>query len=260
MSQLTFEKLPMKAIIIDDENKARSLMQALIKDHCPEIVSTLEADDLESGVAKIKLEKPDIVFLDIEMPKYSGLQILEFFEGYEIDFEIIFTTAYNEYALQAFKLSAIDYLLKPIDASELKSAVHKAQMAISQQQFNHKLDDLRNAFKQLSINKIALDIPKGIVFVSHDDILFFEADGMYTKVYMKHEDPQLICKPLRHFVDQLSERPIFYKPHRSYLINLKYIKQFVKNDGFYLVMENNKSVPISKDKKDEFLQMVNDVF
>jgi two-component system, LytTR family, response regulator len=260
MSLKIIERMPMKAIIIDDENKARSLMQALIKDHCHEITETLEADDLEGGVAKIKLEKPDLVFLDIEMPNYSGLQILEFFDGYDINFQIIFTTAYNDYALQAFKLSAIDYLLKPIDPKELKSAVNKAQTALSQNKINNKLDDLRNAFKQLSINKLALDIPKGIIFVSHEDILFFEADGMYTKVYMKNEDPQLICKPLRHFVDQLAEKPIFYKPHRSYLVNLKYIKQFIKNDGFYLVMENNKTVPISKDKKDEFLQMVNDVF
>lgn len=250
----------MKAIIIDDENKARRLLSTLIQEQCPDILSISEAADLESGVAQIKIEQPDIVFLDIEMPNYSGLQILEFFEGYKINFQIVFTTAYNEYALQAFKLSAIDYLLKPIDVEELKKSVAKAKSIIGQSSISNKLDDLKNAFKQLAINKVALDIPKGIIFVSHDDILFFEADGMYTKVYMKNEESQLICKPLKHFVDQLAEKPIFYKPHRSYLINLKYIKQFIKNDGFYLVMENNKTVPISKDKKEEFIKMVNEVF
>ncbi|MGH2667232.1 LytR/AlgR family response regulator transcription factor [Flavobacterium sp.] len=250
----------MKAIIIDDENKARKLISTLITEQCTEITSHFEAPDLESGVALIKEHKPDIVFLDIEMPNHSGLQITEFFEPHEINFQIIFITAYNEYAIQAFKLSAVDYLLKPIDTSELKSAVSKAKKVIEKNSITNKLDDLKKVFQQLSLNKMVLEVPKGILFVSHDDILLFEADGMYTKVYMKNNDSQLICKPLKHFVEQLDDKPIFYKPHRSYLVNLKYIKELSKKDGFHLIMENNKTIPIAKEKKDEFMQLVQELF
>lgn len=250
----------MKAIIIDDESKSRKLIQILIEENCFDIETVLEASDLESGVALIKKEQPHLVFLDIEMPKHSGLQILEFFVPSEINFQIIFITAYNEYALQAFKLAAVDYLLKPIDKTEFIQAVQKAKSIIESDKVNQNLEDLKKAFQQLSLNKMALEIPKGVLFVSHDDILLFEADGMYTKVYLKDNQSQLICKPLKHFVDQLQQKPIFYKPHRSYLINLKYLKELSKNEGIYLIMENNKSIPLSKEKKEEFMNLINDVF
>lgn len=250
----------MKALIIDDENKARRLISSLLTEHCSEITSLLEADDLEIGVALIKEHQPDIVFLDIEMPKHSGLEIGNFFEPNEINFQIIFVTAYNDYAIQAFKLSAVDYILKPVDISELKSAVEKAKKNMESKSISNRLDDLKKVFQQLSLNKMVLEIPKGILFVSHDDIIIFEADGMYTKVYMKNNETQLICKPMKHFVDQLQDKPIFYKPHRSYLVNLKYIKELSKKDGFHLIMENNKTIPIAKEKKDEFMQLVQDLF
>lgn len=250
----------MKVIIIDDENKARRLISTLLSENCPEITLQLEADDLETGVALIKEHQPDIVFLDIEMPKHSGLQIIEFFEPSEINFQIIFVTAYNDYAIQAFKLSAVDYILKPVDISELKSAIEKAKKNIESKSINNRLDDLKRVFQQLSLNKMVLEVPKGILFVSHDDIILFEADGMYTKVYMKNNESQLICKPMKHFVDQLQDKPIFYKPHRSFLVNLRYIKELSKKDGFHLIMENNKTIPIAKEKKDEFMQLIQDMF
>ena len=182
----------MKVIIIDDENKARRLISTLLSENCPEITLQLEADDLETGVALIKEHQPDIVFLDIEMPKHSGLQIVDFFEPSEINFQIIFVTAYNDYAIQAFKLSAVDYILKPVDISELKSAIEKAKRNIESKSINNRLDDLKRVFQQLSLNKMVLEVPKGILFVSHDDIILFEADGMYTKVYMKNNESQLI--------------------------------------------------------------------
>ncbi|WP_299439667.1 LytTR family DNA-binding domain-containing protein [uncultured Aquimarina sp.] len=250
----------MKALIIDDENKARRLLQALIEIECNDITDIVQAPDLESGVQMIKTEKPDIVFLDIEMPQYSGLQILDFFEDEKVTFQIIFTTGYNQYAVEAFKLSAIDYLLKPIDVEELKIAVNKAVISAKEKTINDKFEDLKQSFKQLSLNKLALDIPKGIIFVSHDDVLYFEADGMYTKVYLQDNKTELICKPLKHFILQLESKSIFYKPHRSYLINLKHIKELSKKDGYHLVMENNKTIPIAKDKKEEFIRVVKEVF
>lgn len=250
----------MKALIIDDENKARRLLERLIEEQCPEIETIMQASDLESGVEIIKSHKPDIVYLDIEMPKYSGLQILELLEDAVVDFQIIFTTAYNQYAVDAFKLSAIDYLLKPIDREELKSATIKAINLHNEKSINNQLQDLKKAFNQLALNKIALEIPKGVIFISHDDIVLFEADGMYTKTYLDNGDTKLICKPLKHFVEQLKSLPIFYKPHRSYLINLKHIKELSKRDGNHLVMTNNKTIPISKDKRYEFMLVLREVF
>jgi len=250
----------MKALIIDDEKKARHLIRILLTENCPEITSIDEAEDLEMGVQMIKEQQPDIVFLDIEMPKYTGLQILEFFEPNEVTFEIIFVTAYNEYAVEAFKLTATDYLLKPVDKKELIHAVYKAKKQIEKSTASNKIQEIKFFFEQLALNKIALEIPKGILFVSHEDILFFEADGMYTNVFIKGKEPQLICKPIKHFAMQLEGKSVFYKPHRSYLVNLKHLKELSKNNGFYLNMENNKRIPLSIEKKEEFLQLVSDIF
>jgi len=250
----------MKALIIDDENKARRLLKQLITEQCAEITSILEAADLESGLEVIGDEGPDIVYLDIEMPNYSGLQILEFLGIENVKFQIIFTTAYSQYAIEAFKLSAIDYLLKPIDPFELKQATDRAIEKQKGLSINTQLADLKKAFNQLSLNKIALEVPKGVIFISHDDIVLFEADGMYTSVQLLNGSTELICKPLKHFVEQLSDLSIFYKPHRSYLINLKHVSELSKKDGHHLIMGNNKTVPISKDKRADFMAVVNEVF
>lgn len=250
----------MKAIIIDDESRARRVLENIITEDCSDISEILEASNLKEGVALIKSEKPDIVFLDVEMPQHSGLEIIDFFENKAMDFHIIFTTAYGQYAVEAFKLSAIDYLMKPIDAEELKAAVNKVKTLVDEVNIKSKLENLEKAFQQLSLNKIALDVPKGIIFASHDDILFFEADGVYTKVHLADGKSELICKTLKHFTDQLSDKPLFYKPHRSYLINLKFMNEVVKKDGLQVIMKNNKSIPIARDRKEEFLQMVNRVF
>ena len=244
----------MKALIIDDEKSARNLIEAMVADTCPLIQTIFKAKELELGVEIIKKEAPEIVFLDIEMPKYSGLQILEFFEGEKIDFQIIFITAYDKYAIEAFKLSAIDYLLKPIHIDELKEAIDKAVELVKRKKVYTKLEDLKKSFQQLALNTLALEVPKGITFVSYDDILYFEADGMYTKVFMKDsENFQLVSKPLKHFSEQLEGNTFFYRCHRSYLINLKHIKQFFKQDGGYLLMTNLKNISLLlKIKKKSF--------
>ncbi len=249
----------MKAIIIDDESKARNLLKILIQENCPKITEIFEAGDLLSGVEIIKEETPNIVFLDIEMPEHSGLEILNFIEKDVLNFEIIFTTAYSEYAIQAFQLSAIDYLLKPVRPSQIKEAVDKAIQLIGKSQINTRLEELKNSLSTSNFNKIGLPVSDGIKFVSFEDIILMEADGMYTKISTKTENEILISKPLKHFVDLLKNIPTFYKPHRSFLINLKYITQYVKSDGGYIVMDNGKGVSISKEKKEEFLNIVKNI-
>ena len=250
----------MKVIIIDDESRARNVLSTLLKEECSGVSTILEASNLKEGVAIIKKEQPEIVFLDVEMPQNSGLEILDFFKNETIDFQIIFITAYSQYAIEALRISAIDYLMKPIDIDELNLALEKATKALSKENITHKLENLEKAFQQLSLNKIALEIPKGIIFVSHEEILYFEADGVYTKVQLATGKSLLICKTLKHFTDQLKEKPLFYKPHRSFLINLKFMIEVVKKDGLHVVMQNKKTIPISRDRKDSFLQMINNVF
>lgn len=250
----------MKIIIIDDESRARNVLKTLLIEECAGISEILEAPNLVDGVSLIKKEKPEIVFLDVEMPQNSGLEVLDFFKNETVNFQIIFTTAYSQYAIEALRLSAIDYLMKPIDIEELKLALNKAKNAISEENINHKLQNLEKAFQQLSLNKIALEIPKGIIFASHEDILYFEADGVYTKVHLVTGKSELICKTLKHFTDQLKDKPLFYKPHRSYLINLKFMNEVVKKDGLHVVMQNKKTISVARDRKDAFLQMINNTF
>ena len=246
----------MKAVIIDDESKARNLLRILLEENCPQIQQIEEAPDLPKGVALINKFHPDIVFLDIEMPCYSGVQILDFFTPEAITFQIIFTTAYSDYAIKAFELNAIDYLLKPLRDDQLEAAVKKAIDQIGKSKVSERLEELRNTLNVRNIRKIGLPISNGVLFVELDNIQLMEADRMYTKVFTKSEGELLVSKPLKFFVDCLKEMPEFYKPHRSYLINLKHIKQYVNQDGGYIIMDNNKTVSISKDKKDEFFQVM----
>lgn len=250
----------MKVLIIDDESRARNVLTALLTEECKDITTILQASNLKDGVSIIKKEAPELVLLDIEMPQESGLEILSYFKNEPIHFKIVFTTAYNQYAVEAFKLSAVDYLLKPIDSDELKIAVTKTKDIINDSMMQEKMILLERAFQQLSLNKIAIDFPKGIKFISHDDILYFEAEGVYTNIFLADGSKELICKTLKHFSDQLSNKPLFYKPHRSYLLNLKFMDEIVKTEGLHVIMNNKKTIPISRARKEEFLEMIQRIF
>ena len=161
----------MKAVIIDDEQKARRLLRLLLEENCPQITAIETAEDLPKGVALINKFQPDIVFLDIEMPGYSGIQLLEFFTPEQINFEVIFTTAYAEYAIKAFELNAIDYLLKPLRHDQLETAVQKAIQQIGQSKVSERLEELRNTLKVSNIRKIGLPVSNGVLFVELDDVI-----------------------------------------------------------------------------------------
>ena len=249
----------MKAVIIDDERKARNVLKILIEENCPKITEIFLTDNLKSGVDIIKDELPNIVFLDIEMPEHSGLEILKFIEKEVYNFEIIFTTAYNEYALQAFQLNAIDYLLKPIEIPHLKKAINKALKFIGTSQIDIRLDELKKSFTTNNFSKIGLPVADGIKFIDFKDIIMFEADGMYTKIFLLNNDEIIISKPLKYFVELLRKQIIFYRPHRSQLINLSFIKEYIKKDGGYIIMDNNKTVSLSKEKKKEFIAIVSNM-
>ncbi len=249
----------MKALIIDDEKKARNVLRILIEENCPKITQILTAEDLLSGVRIIKEEQPNIIFLDIEMPEHSGLEILNFIEKEVYNFEIIFTTAYSKYAIQAFQLAAIDYLLKPVRPSQVKEAVDKAIAFIGNTQINKRLKELKESLEANDFKKIGLPNSDGIKFISFKEIITLEAGGMYTNVSTTNDGKILVSKPLKFFVEILKNIKTFYRPHRSHLINLSYIKEYIKKDGGYIIMENDTTVSISKDKKEEFLTIVQNI-
>lgn len=230
-----------KAIIIDDEPMARELLQGMISEYTPNIEVQALCENLPAGIKAINKYNPDIVFLDIEMPGYSGLDLLDFFNPDEINFAIIFVTAYNQYAIQAFKLSAVDYLLKPIESDDLIKAI-----SLFEKKSNTNIQILKNNLSS-SIKKIAINTANTIVFVSLQDILFFKADGAYTKVYLHDDKVILTSKNLKHFEDMLTNHPLFYRCHKSYVVNIEYISEYVKSDGGFLRVRNHQ-VGLSLDK------------
>lgn len=249
----------MEVVIIDDEKRARSLLRTILEQECSGIESIYEAPNLLEGVALIQAHQPKLVFLDIEMPEHQGIEIFEHFAKEEINFEIVFCTAFSEYALRAFEMNAIDYLLKPLRPQKVKGVVEKVQSSFRQDQIQEKLEELKNALRLNKFQKIGLPVSNGILFIPIEEIILMEADGMYTKVFTTNNGSELVSKPLKFFNDLMEKSPLFYRPHRSFIMNIKFVKQYVRTDGNYVVLENDYMVPISKDKKEEFLNLVSSI-
>lgn len=247
----------MKALVIDDEPKARNLLRTLLEERCPEVSAIVEATDLTSGIAQIRAERPDIVFLDIEMPGHLGTQIMEFLEPEEFNFSLVFVTAYNEHALKAFEINAVDYLLKPIRPKQLLATVSQITESRKQGQMSERLEALRLSLEKNAFQKVGLPMADGIFFVPIDELIHLEADGMYTKAYTTNNGSKTVSKPLKNFTGLVDKYPLFYRPHRSHMVNLKFLKEYIRKDGTYILLENDHLVPVSKEKRDELLAMVN---
>lgn len=244
--------MELSAVIIEDEQKARRILQTLLQEHCPEVEVKDAVEDVPHGVKAIVKHKPDVVFLDIELPGFSGFELTDFID--DVNFEIIFTTAYSQYALKAFEMSAVDYLLKPIQIEQLKAAVDKAKKRKGQN-LGDKLQVLKENLSPTGTKKIALPIAEGYLFVEQNEIVYMEADNTYTTIYFTNGNKVLVSRSLGEFVELIGSAE-FYKPHRSYYINLNHIRQFNKQDGGSLIMDNGHTVYIARDKKHEFLEMM----
>jgi two-component system LytT family response regulator len=249
--------MSLKAIIIDDEQNARELLQVILQDYCADVEVLAMAADLPSGVKLIREHQPDLVFLDIEMPEYSGLQLFDFLKEDEADFQLIFATAYAEYALKAFELSAVDYLLKPLRPNQVQQAVEKAISAKERASVSERFRALQENLRSNVLKRIGLPVSDGVSFYPLEKLMFFQADGMYCKVFIDGEEPQLISKPIKHFADLLAGHPSFFRPHRSYFINLNFMKQYLRTDGGYILMDNGEQVPIARERKNDFQEILN---
>lgn len=243
----------MKVLIVDDEPKARSIIKNILTEYCNGISLTDEASSVIEAVKIINKQKPDIVFLDIEMPQENGFALFDYFDV--PTFETIFCTAYSEYALQAFEVSAIDYLLKPISVSKVQAAVEKAIKTRGQNKIIEQVSVLKENLSVQQLQKIGLPLSDGLQFVKIDELLYFEADGSYTHVITTREK-FLVCKKIKEFDELLQNDSRFYRVHRSYLVNIQKLSKYSKKDGATLIMENNKVIPVAREKKNGFDEFI----
>jgi two-component system, LytTR family, response regulator len=242
-----------KAIIIDDEMHCLKSMSILLKEYCPDVSVIDQCGDGIAGLEAIKKLKPDLVFLDIEMPHMNGFVMLEQFS--EISFAIIFTTSYDQYAIKAFRFSALDYLLKPIEHKELFAAVEKVReqrhlpMA---EQFQILLRKING--KEYQFHKIAIPTIDGFELIPADQVVRCEAADNYTYLYTKNKNKIVACRTLKDMEEQLQEFNFFVRVHYSYLVNLNEVVKYIRGDGGYLVMSDGATINVSRSRKEALMK------
>lgn len=241
--------ITLKAIIIDDEERARRLLGTALSEHCENIEVIASCSSVPEGVLAINRQKPDVVFLDIEMPEYSGFELLGFFR--EVDFEIIFVTAYNQYALQAFEVSAVDYILKPIRIDKLEMALEKLKNKVSITTMFDRLETLKSNLASDKIAKIAIPVSDGLVFIKTDDISHVAADGSYAIVWLINGSNMLVSKKLKYFEELLINQSNFYRVHRSHLVNMQNIQKYDRHES-QVILENGTKLKVARDSKTSF--------
>lgn len=245
-----------KAVIIDDEKHSIDTLTWKLEHYCTDITVEATFTDAPEGVEYLRNKAVDLLFLDIEMPKLSGFDVLEEL-GPDIEFDVIFVTAYDSFGIKAIKFSALDYLLKPVQNKELVQAVNKHRHRngqVSAIQMNHLLQNLQ-AERNGRPNKVGLISKESIEYVAPEEIILCEASSNYTQVYLAGGSKRLISKTLKDFEDMLL--PLgFFRAHNSYVINLGHVREYIRSDGGYLIMMNQFKVPISKSKKEQLLGLL----
>lgn len=245
----------LRCLLIDDEEKSRANLRQLLKEYCPQVEVIAEAESATEALKLITNLKPDLLFLDIEMGEISGFDLLKSLNDRQ-DFEVIFVTAFDRYAIQAIKACAIDYLLKPINILELSSSVEKASKQISPVKENRRLKELiSNIDRGADEQRIAVPLADKIEFITINNIIRLEAEGNYTHIYLVNDKKYLICKTLKEY-QELLEGYQFIRTHQSHLVNLHKITAYVKTEGGYIAMEDGSQIPISRLKREEVLKKI----
>lgn len=251
------EQLNVSALIIDDSKQARKLLRMMFKDLAPCIYIVGEAENVLEGLNLIEQFQPDAIFLDIEMPGISGLQLAEILIEKQYKGSVVFTTAYNSYAIKAFRLSAIDYLLKPIQEDELIQAIVKI---ISEKQNQHneaRLILLSENLSEKNNNVLCIPNQNGFEYIPINEIEYLEADGSYVTIYCVNKKSKTVSKNLKYFETALIDFVNFIRPHRSFIVNKDFITNYIKSDGGFLILKSDVEIPIARERKhaiQEFLK------
>ena len=240
-----------KAIAIDDERHCLiTLEHHLNKTGEIELVAAIQ--DSTVAVDKIKELKPEIVFVDIEMPGMNGFEVLSRFET--LPFKVVFTTAYDQYAIKALKMNALDYLLKPVAFEDIKEVIEKyknSEMHLSKEQISHLYRFSRGKMQ----DTIALSMQEGLLFVKVEDIMYVEGSGSYSTIVMTDKSKHLASKGISLFEEVLEDHQLFFRAHKSFLVNIRHIKQYMRGEGGEIIMKDGKSISLSRNKKQEFLDL-----
>lgn len=242
-----------KTILIDDEKNALEVLEIMLKKYCPEVEIIEKCNCGKAGIEAIEKHQPDLIFLDIEMPHINGFDVLTATKNYK--YKVIFTTAYNQFAIKAFKFSAIDYLLKPIDFEELKEAVNKISVTGNHSTFEENLQKLMEQFQQPKQNRIALPVNNSLQFFDFDDIIRIESESNYSHIFLSDKRKITLAKTLKE-VEEKFEGQNFFRVHQSHFINLNHIDKIFKGENAYLVMKDGTQISISRHRKDEFLDLI----
>lgn len=240
-----------KVLIIDDENHCIVTLEHLLASF-ENVAVVATTQDSTTSKALIELHQPDLVFLDIEMPGMNGFEVISQFE--KLPFKVVFTTAYDQYALKALRLNALDYLLKPLNREDIEVALEKFQ----QHELLTSKDQILNLhlFHQGKMqDTIALSTQQGLLFVKIDEIMYLEASSCYTFIVMNDSVKHLASKTLSIFEEVLLDNSLFFRPHKSHIVNLKFIKQYIRGEGGELIMKDGNNIPVSRNRKQEFLNL-----
>jgi len=243
------------AIIIDDESRSRDSLRRKLATHCPDVHVIAEAENAEQGIEAIESASPGIVFLDIEMPRMNGFAMLR--QLTKRRFELIFTTAYDHYAIEAIRFSALDYLIKPIETALLKEAVDRAVAKRETGTPNLRLENLlHNLLEEKNANaRIAIPSMEGLQFIKTAGIIYLEAESNYTVIYSSTEKRITVTKTLKEF-EELLPANTFIRVHHSFIINKDHVSKYLKGEGGQVLMDNGKLIDISRRKKEEFMRAI----
>jgi two-component system LytT family response regulator len=251
--------MQVKAVIIDDEQNNIDNLALMLKKHCPQVTVVDSAKNAEDGKKIILQQNPDLVFLDIQMPVKNGFDLLKSLNNYS--FEIVFVTAYDQYGIAAIKFAAIDYLLKPVNTAELKSAVQKAVQQAAQKKQNLQLENLIQLLQQQqnkAEHRIALNTMKETRFVHPAEIMHCESSNNYTTFFITGGEKLIVSRPIYEYDEMLAGYG-FIRCHQSHLVNKKFIKSWIKEEGGYLVLQDGTAVPVSRNKKELVKQQLDTI-
>jgi two-component system LytT family response regulator len=244
-----------RAIVIDDEPNSRETLELMLNAFRQHLVVEDSCGTPIEGIESIQKHHPDLVFLDIEMPGMNAFEMLKKIKP--INFEVVFTTAYDRYAINAIRISALDYLLKPIDSDELRNVIHKCFDKKQQKNLDEQFQILfsQTSNKNFHAESIALPAIDGLLFIKINDIIRCEANGSYTKIFLQNKETVLVSRNLKEYEEMLSGKE-FFRIHESHLINLSFLKKYIKGDGGQVILHDGSVLDVARRRKEEFLKII----